>query len=179
MDEFILGIKIPKERIAVLIGTKGDVKKRIEHETNSKITIDSDEGDVFIKGSDGLDIFTAREIIKAIARGFNPEVAMDLLKQDHSLEILDLKGLKTKNSMLRIKGRVIGDEGRARKNLERLTETKISVYGKTIAIIGRVEHVQLCKSAVESLIKGSPHASVYKWLERKRKDLKRGEFEEL
>ncbi len=177
MNEFVLSLKIPKERIAVLIGTKGEIKKKIEEVTNSKLNIDSEEGDVFIKGDDGLNIYTAREIVKAIARGFNPNIAMLLLKQDYSFELIDLKSIKSKNSMMRIKGRIIGDEGRARKNIERLTDTKISIYGKTIGIIGRVEHSNICKKAIESLIAGSPHSSVYRWLEKKRKELSKKELQ--
>ena len=36
-QEYIYEIKIPKDRVAVLIGTKGSVKKRIESETKTKI----------------------------------------------------------------------------------------------------------------------------------------------
>jgi rRNA processing protein Krr1/Pno1 len=38
--------------------------------------------------------------------------------------------------------------------------------------------VNICKRAVESLLGGSPHANVYKWLERQRRLLKKRSFEE-
>ena len=37
--EFSYELKIPKERVAVLIGKKGEIKKRIEDETSSKIFV--------------------------------------------------------------------------------------------------------------------------------------------
>ena len=43
-------LKIPKERVAVLIGKKGETKSKIEQETNVEIKIDSLEGDVFLNG---------------------------------------------------------------------------------------------------------------------------------
>ena len=52
-----------------------------------------------------------------------------------------------------------------------MTETYLSVYGKTISILGRPENVTTARKAIESLLAGSPHASVYKWLEKKRREL--------
>jgi len=48
----------------------------------------NDEGDVFVKGEDALGLYSTREIIKAIGRGFNPETAKLLLKQDYSFELV-------------------------------------------------------------------------------------------
>lgn len=172
MDEFSYEIKIPKERIAVLIGKKGEFKKKLESETNTRLDIDSQEGDVRVIGSDAITLFSTRELIKAIARGFNPDLAMQLLKQDSIFELVDLNDFaRSKNDMIRLRGRVIGNEGKSRRVIENLTECNISVYGKTIGIIGKIEWVPLAKKAIESLLTGSPHSSVYGWLERKRKEL--------
>ena len=67
-------LSIPKLRIAVLIGTKGVTKKKIEKVTKTQISI-SKEGDVLIEG-DSLDCFFAEKVVKAVGRGFNPEVAL-------------------------------------------------------------------------------------------------------
>ncbi|MBW2967321.1 KH domain-containing protein [Candidatus Woesearchaeota archaeon] len=173
--EYSYELKIPKERIAVLIGVKGDIKKKIESETNSKIHIDSDEGDVRITGNDSLGLFSAREIIKAVGRGFSPEVALQILKSDYAFELLNLQDYigKSQNTAKRLKGRVIGTEGKTRKYIETTTETNISVYGKTIGIIGEAEKVLLARRAIESLLAGATHSSVYKWLEKKKKELDR------
>lgn len=174
--EYIYELKIPKERIAVLIGTGGDVKKQIEEATKTRLDINSTEGDIFIKGVDSILLYSAREIIKAIGRGFNPEIAMLLLKQEYSLEMINLRDFVPEQHMMRLKGRVIGEDGKARRNIELLTETSISIYGKTIGIIGETANVTAARRAVESLIKGSNHATVYKWLEKNRRDLKRREL---
>ena len=178
MAEFQYELRIPRDRIAVLIGKKGEVKREIEGTTYTTLDIDSQEGDVFITGEDALGLFSAREVIKAIGRGFNPEIALLLLKPDYAYEIITLtdfiKG--SKNAMIRIKGRVIGKEGKARSIIEELTECNITVYGKTIGIIGLAENTLLARRAVESLITGSKHANVYKWLEKKRRDLKTAEM---
>jgi ribosomal RNA assembly protein len=173
MEEFSYSLKIPKERVAVLIGKEGSVKKRIEEETNTKLNVDSEEGDVFIKGEDALKLYSCREVIKAIGRGFNPEIALLLLKYDYSFEMISLGEVIKQGAMERIKGRVIGSEGKSRKTIEELTGCYICVYGKTVGIIGETESVATARRAVELLIKGSPHSSVYKFLERKRRDLRK------
>lgn len=169
-QEFQYELKIPKDRIAVLIGVKGEVKKEIEERTNTKLHIDSEAGDVFIKSNDGLNIFNAKEIIMAIGRGFNPNTAMLLMKGDYVFDLINIKDYaNTKKSELRLKGRVIGEEGKTRRIIEEMTDTFISVYGKTISLIGEPENCSNAKQAIVSLLQGSPHSSVYKWLEKKRK----------
>ena len=177
MAQFSYDLKIPKERIAVLIGKKGEVKEQIESATKTKIKIDSEEGDVQVRGTDALGLFSTREIIKAIGRGFNPEVAMQLLKPDACFELISLTDYSKKDKIARIKGRIIGTSGKARRHIEELTETYICVFGKTVGIIGTTEYVLLAKRAIESLLAGSTHSSVYNWLEKKRRELKMRELE--
>lgn len=170
-EVFSYELKIPQERVAVLVGTKGETKKEIEKLTGSKVEV-LPEGDVTITGSDGVLLYTTKEIIKAIARGFNPKTALLLLKQDYSLEMIDLKDIagKSKNTMERLKGRVIGKGGKSREEIERLTDSFISVYGKTIGIIGEVNNTAVAKQAVVMLLRGSMHKTVYSFLEKKKKE---------
>jgi len=175
MTEFIYELRIPKDRIAVLIGKQGKVKSEIEAETKTKIKVDSKEGDVFLTGEDALGLYNTREVIKAIGRGFNPDIALLLMKPDYCFEVIDVTDYsgKSKETMLRLKGRVIGREGKSRKLIEELAESYVSVYGKTISIIGSPESTAIARQAIESLLRGSTHANVFKFLERKRRELKR------
>ncbi len=172
MQEFSYELKIPEERVAVLVGSNGETKKEIEKLTLSKLEI-SKEGDVIITGEDALLLYTGQDIIKAIARGFNPKIALLLLKQDYALEIIDMKDIagKSKNTLERLKGRVIGKGGKAREEIERLTDTYLSVYGKTIGIIGELPQAALAREAVGMLLKGAMHRTVYTFLERKKKEI--------
>tara|TARA_Y100000310_G_scaffold100817_1_gene98707 strand:+ start:36 stop:407 length:372 start_codon:yes stop_codon:yes gene_type:complete len=118
-------------------------------------------------------LYTTKEIVKAIARGFNPKVALLLLKQDYAFELIDMKEIagKSKNTLQRIKGRVIGKGGRSREEIERFTDCNISVYGKTVGIIGEVAQVSLARQAVAMLLQGSMHKTVWKFLEKKKKEM--------
>ena len=171
-------LKIPKERIAVLVGKDGSVKKRLEKLGKVNLEIDSKEGDVFIEG-ESLDVFIMQSVVKAVARGFNPDIAEKLFNEKYSFELVDIQDFvgKSKKDQIRLKGRVIGQEGKARNYVEKLTETHISVYGKTIGIIGEIERVAMAKQAIDMLLEGSPHGNVYKWVENKKRELIKRELE--
>lgn len=176
-EEFAYELKIPKERIAVVIGKSGAVKKQIEIGTSSTLHIDSEEGEVKLIGRDALGLYVAREIVRAIGRGFNPEIALFLLKSDYGLEQVNITDFAdTPNDMKRLKGRVIGEEGKSRRLIEELTSCNISVYGKTVTILGNLEWLPSARRAVEALLSGSPHSTVYHWLEKRRKELRRREL---
>jgi len=174
-EEFV---RIPKERIGVVIGRKGETKRRIEEATKTKIEVDSKTGEVFItsteKTDDPLAVWKARDIVLAIGRGFSPERAFRLLNEGEVLEVVDLTDVvvgNEKNALPRVRGRIIGRKGRTREIIEEMSGADISVYGKTVAIIGNPIQVQIAKTAIEKLAKGSPHGTVYRYLERRKKDL--------
>lgn len=162
MDEIV---KIPNERIGVVIGPSGSVKEKIMKETKTNIEIDSHQGEVFISG-EGEDFFKARDTIKAIARGFSPKRAYNLLKKDFLLHIIDIPEIVGRNSSNQKakRGRVIGKEGRARKEIEKRTNSLISVYGKTIAIISSPNDLEKAIEAVTMLLKGSKHETMESFL---------------
>ncbi len=173
-EEFVYELKIPLDRVAVLIGQKGETKLQLERVAGAKISVDSHEGEIKLSGSDALQLYSLREIVRAIGRGFSPEIAQLLFKQDYGFELVNiLDYAKTKKDVIRLKGRVIGEEGKSRRTLEELTGCHISVYGKTAGIIGQLEWLPMARRAVESLLAGSPHATVYKWLERRRRKMRR------
>ena len=179
MQEFSYNLRVPKDRIAVMIGVKGKVKKELEELTASKINVDSGEGEVSMSGSDSLKLFTLKEVIRSISRGFNPDIAMLLLKQDYVLEVISLNEYTPdKNHQQRLKGRVIGTDGKSRGIIEGLTDTYICVYGKTISIIGSSLAVMQTRRAIELLLKGSMHSTVFRILEKYKRDLRKQELME-
>lgn len=172
-------MKIPKERVGALIGKNGEIKKHIESKGKLKLEIDSKTGDVAIIGTDSVVVYETKNIIAAIGRGFAPETAFLLYNENNVIELIEINDFsgKSQKKFERLKGRVIGTGGKARKMIEDMTETRVSVYGKTIGIIGEIEHAALARRAIEQLLSGSPHGNVYRWLEDKRREMHRRVFE--
>jgi ribosomal RNA assembly protein len=174
-------VKIPLDRLGVVIGEKGKVKQKIMDKTGTRITIDTENSVVIVEpevdGIPPVNVMKAAEIVKAIAYGFPPEKAMRLLDEDQILVIVDLKQLvgDQPNHLKRVKARIIGERGRARKTLEQMTDTDIVVGETHVAIIGDYERAMAAKRAIEMLVEGRMHSTVYKYLERELREIKRRE----
>jgi ribosomal RNA assembly protein len=160
-------IRIPEDRVSILIGEGGKTKRSIEKKTNCKLTIN--DGEVSIEG-EGLDEWLAKDVIHAIGRGFSPEKAKFILQDDMVFESIDISDYaNTKQAMNRLRGRIIGEKGRSRSFIEKNTGAMVSIYGKTASFIGPFEAVETAKKAVDMLCNGSRHGSVYRFLEKSRK----------
>ncbi len=174
-------IKVPKERLAVVIGRKGSVKKEIEERTGVRLYIDSKDGDISIDESEAEDPMgglKAFNIVRAVGRGFSPEKAMRLIDDDVFLEVIDIREFagKRKNSVRRVRGRLIGTKGKTRRLIEELSGADVSVYGNTVSIIGDFLEIDIARNAVTMLLSGSEHSTVYHYLERRRMDIKIAEM---
>ncbi|UCD07889.1 MAG: RNA-processing protein [Candidatus Aenigmatarchaeota archaeon] len=154
-------IAIPEERKAVLIGKDGETKEEIESLTKTTITVSDG---IMIKG-EVENALKAKNIVEAIGRGFSPKHALRLIDEDCQLEIISLEG-ETDNTRKRLFGRVIGRKGATRKIIEQTTGCLLSVYGKTVSIIGTAREIDLARSAVEDLLEGRQHSYVYARLKR-------------
>jgi ribosomal RNA assembly protein len=68
-------------------------------------------------------------------------------------------------------------DGKTRRIIEELTDSDVAVYGHTISIIGNIEEAQIAREAVQMLIDGSMHSAVYRFLHKKRRELKKKKLE--
>lgn len=176
---------IPLERVGVVIGREGVTKIKIEEAFNSRLLIQSETGVIDIvpraDSSDPTTILRARDVVLAIGRGFSPERALKLTDDDIVLDVIDLRETLGKNEreIARLKGRVIGREGKIRRLIEEMTNAKISVYGHTISMLGDYETVTAAREAIELLLKGKQHSTVYKLLRKRKSESKKRETLEL
>ena len=165
-------VRIPVERVGAVIGKEGGTKRFLEGEMGVKLSVDSKEGLVTVRAEDAVkaDPFSATRVIEAIGRGFSPQKARRLLDEGTTFEVIDLRDYagRSANSLARIRGRVIGLRGKSRRVIEELTACHLSVYGRTVAIIGEAQEVQLAAEAVKSLATGSQHKTVYITLQKAR-----------
>ena len=169
---FEQAVRIPVERVGAVIGKEGGTKRFLEQEMGVTLSVDSKEGLVTVKSDRALktDPFSATRVIEAIGRGFSPQRARRLLDEGTTLQVIDLRDYagRSVNSLERIRGRVIGLKGKSRRVIEELTACHLSVYGRTVAIIGEASEVQLASEAVRSLATGSQHKTVYNSLQKAR-----------
>jgi len=155
-------IKIPQERKEILKKDK-KIEENIEEFTQTKIEVNDD---VAIEG-ESFNVFQAKNVLKAFGRGFDVNNTLYLLEDEYGLEIIDLSEFtKSKERMATLKGRVIGTGGKTRKYIEKYTDVKVCVYGKTISLIGKWEKINIAKEAIMKIINGSTHNTIYKWLEK-------------
>tara|TARA_B100001121_G_scaffold100765_2_gene89347 strand:- start:5285 stop:6016 length:732 start_codon:yes stop_codon:yes gene_type:complete len=172
--------RIPKERIAVLIGKGGETRKSIEEASGVKLHIDSESGEVSVKWPDSVDPVVRiklPDIIRAIGRGLAPNRALRLIGDDTFLRIYDIRewvGRKG-NHTRRMRSRLIGRDGRIRSLIERSTGTEIAIHGSTVVVIGDELGLMTACTAIEGLLDGAEHSTVIRGMER---DVRRKRIED-
>jgi ribosomal RNA assembly protein len=181
LDTFV---RIPKERVGILVGPEGKTKAYIEERMKVKLEIDSEDGGVTIilaeGNADPSMILRGKDLVTAIGRGFAPEIAFRLIRnEDDVFDMVDLRVVfgRSEADIKRIKGRIIGAEGKTRRLIEELTEANVTVYGHTVGIIGSFEEADAARNAVQMIIEGCEHKTVYRYLQRKRTEMKKKKLE--
>ena len=169
---FEQSVRVPLERVGVVIGKGGSTRKSFEEELGVVLSVDSKSGSVVVK-CDSIergDPMKAVRVVEAIGRGFSPQRAHRLLGEDVAFEVIDLRDFagKSVNALGRIRGRIIGVNGKSRRVIEELTGCYLSVYGRSVAMIGEPTEMRLAMEAVKMLASGSPHRTVYNMLQKAR-----------
>ncbi|MCL4438259.1 MAG: RNA-processing protein [Candidatus Thermoplasmatota archaeon] len=176
-----LEVRIPEERIAVLIGKRGSTKKLVERMGECNLIIDSGTGIVEVQGKgDPLKSVITGSVVQAIGRGFSPEKAVLLYQENFQLAVISLRDFANPGSkrISQIRARLIGTNGRTRQIVEELTTSAISIYGDTVSIIGDYVSMEYAKEAVLMLVNGSKQRTVYTYLERNARDMRIKKIEE-
>jgi len=166
-------VRVGFNRLPVIIGVNGQTKSAIEKRTDTLLDIDSHTGDIIVtSGRSYYEIHIAKKIITAIARGFSPDNAFKLLKDDYAMESVLITDFTkdSKSRGIQLKGRIIGKEGRIKMLIEKKNNCSLSIYGKTISIIGKQADVESAKAIVERLLSGARHAVVFNSIDRSKKD---------
>ena len=171
-------VKIPSERVKSLLGESGQTKDYLESRMKVGLRADS-EGSVEISG-ESIDEYIAKDIVKAIGRGFEPVVALRLLSDDYGFRLINLRDYADSDKAVhRIMGRVIGEKGRTKEIIKEEVGADIACFGHTIGIISRLDTLDYALEAVFKLIDGSNHSSVYAYLEKCRRKIKEDEVRKL
>ena len=179
----MITIRIPQDRIGVVIGPHGATRKMLQERSGLPIQVDSEANEVSFddkaEGADPLMVLKMRDVIRALGRGFSPEHAMRLFSDDAYFELLDIHDYAGKNKarVRQVTARLIGSEGKTRRIIEEQTRCDLAIYGHTVGIIGELEDLAVATRAVDMLLGGAEHASVYSFLESQRRKAKKADSE--
>ena len=170
-------VKIPQNRVGALVGPEGRIKRELEERSGCHLDVDSESGEVQIEDSKAFEpilVLKVRDVVRAIGRGFSPDHAIRLFQDDTYLDVIDLTEYvgKAVKDLERVRARIIGTNGKTRRTIEESTGAEVSILGKTVGIIGEMNEVAAAREAVEMLLDGAAHGTVYKFLERKHKELR-------
>ena len=156
---------LDKDRIPVFIGKEGTIKRALEKKFNCVLKIDSESGQVKVISEDAVNTFLISNIISAVNLGHSPITAMKLEDESFVLDMIDVKPLVRGPERLKVVlGRVIGKEGSTRKLIEEMTKCHVSIKSPYVSIIGPFENTHLVHEALEMLIKGASHKTIYSFL---------------
>jgi ribosomal RNA assembly protein len=114
-------------------------------------------------------------VIKALGLGFSIDDALRLMSDEYQLDVIDLKISLGSNPDLirRVKGRIIGEAGKAKKIIQEYTSVIISIYDHYVALIGTYDQLSIARKAIDMLIEGREHNTVYKYLDKAEEELVR------
>jgi len=145
------------------------LKNKTKLEKELEVKIENKGKNIFVDG-EGDKEFIALKVLEAIDIGFSIERALLLKNENNIFQTLNIRDLTKRNDIHRIKGRLIGTEGKTLRTLKTLTNCAISVTDNQIGIIGDAESIKDAIISVTSLVQGSKQGNVYARLERQVKN---------
>jgi ribosomal RNA assembly protein len=154
-------VKIPEKEVSRVVRSVSELERvsgvRVER-----------EGSVFYIEGGGASEWNCEQVLKALGNGFSTKNAFKLFSDDYFADEIDVESAvwRKEKALGRVKGRIIGGEGKAKEVIERLTGVRMVVGDKKVFFIGRFDEVKNAKEAVLRLMEGVKHSQVYNYLKR-------------
>jgi len=141
------------------------LRKKLEKELQVKIT---NKGKEFSIEGEAEKEYLAEKILYAIDMGFSLPTALLIRNEDYAFEKLRIKDFTKRKDISRIKGRIIGTQGKTLHTLSQISDCSFEIKGNEIGIIGDAINIKNAQDAIISIIKGSKTGNVYARLEKNR-----------
>jgi len=155
------------------------VKKAIPFiESRMNIKISFLGNSIAINGNE-FDEFLTEKIISAVDFGFDVEDAFLLKNETFVFETVEIKKHTRRKNLKEVRARLIGTEGKAKRNIEGLTGAILFVRDSRVGIIVDAAHLDAAVQGIISIIQGSKHSNVFSYLEKQnaeRKKFDKGDF---
>ncbi|BBL45569.1 KH type 1 domain protein [Nanobdella aerobiophila] len=155
---------------------KNKLKEFLENK-GIKYHIDKNKMKVFLE--DFYFGYRFDKFIKSIEAGFNIELSSNILYNNWDILYIDLKQVfeKKENHIIRIEGRIIGEDGKAIREIMNKTASNIIIDDRYIYLLGDSISIQAAYEAIKRLVNGQKHDHVYEFLNKYVKNLKNKEIE--
>lgn len=140
-------------------------KKILEESFKIKI---SNKGHLLFIDGKAEDEYLAVQAVEALNLGFSIKEAVLLKNDEFTFEKIYIKNITKRRNMNDVRGRVIGEGGKALRVLEELSETYISVHDNMVGVIGEISNVKKAVYALKRIIAGSKHSAMYSYLEKQK-----------
>ena len=141
----------------------------IEKRLNCKIHLE-EENQVVIEG-EAYEEYNAKNIISAFGRGFEIDQAYSLLSEEYFFTPINLKEIfRNKEQLMRIKGRIIGENGKTKEYIESVSGAKLCIYESTVSLIGTIDQIKIANVAINILLEGGTHKKAYRVMEKARRE---------
>lgn len=166
-------LKVPDDSTSFF---KKETLSKLSDETGADIQFNEEDQNIQVEHAESVKEIDVLNVLKAIFMGFSYTVAINLFREPMTrFELINIKD-KTRNykEFKRQKGRVIGENGKAKRVMSDLTDASIEVHNDKVGIVGDMNDAMKAREAVMKILNGSPHSHVYNSLEKyKRKKNRR------
>lgn len=177
---------VPPEELGRIKELIGGISKQVRERLGVSIRVDEQNSAVIVEPltpQGSANVLKAKDIVKALVIGFQQSDVTELFDDDVILVVVDVASAldDKENHVRRVLGRIIGENGRAKRAIEEIVGVRIAVNDGRglVGIIGDYERAMIARHGIEMLVEGKMHGTVYKRLEAMMRELKRRESTEL
>ncbi|HLI46387.1 MAG TPA: KH domain-containing protein [Geobacterales bacterium] len=153
--------------------------EEIDRYSASVLNIDEDAGSVIIKGKDNMsDVLKARDFVIALDNCVSDDIALEILRKDLQLYLIDLKDFFSKEDVKRVMSRIIGEGGKIKARISESTGSHIFITDSKILLIGNYDEIEYARQAIQIIVDGSPFSRLFKYLEKVKREKQLKQIEE-